>query len=174
LTAGRGSDVQFPWGHIVRDPRPLGRGRPAAYDWRGVRYEWHPSLDARVRKAFDVERLDTPRPQVLIPKGWDTVTFLSAWTRAEATCKLLDMPILLWLRANPLRAVVPDAWMQGGNPWSSRCWTYTGLCRSASVVYTFGVEFPESVPGVPILPGMFSEVRPAPIQPENPTIGGHT
>jgi len=131
--------VRFPWGEVLVGPRAPDQTAPASYDWRGTRYEWHPAVHPRLTAALDVERLDTPRPDRLVPKGWDMVRFLAAWTRAEAMCKLLDVPIALWLRANLLETVETGAWIRGEGLWNRRCWTNTRLCRSKAVVCTFGI-----------------------------------
>ena len=35
--------------------------------------------------------------------GLDPQAFWSAWTRAEASCKLRDVPVTVWLRTHGLR-----------------------------------------------------------------------
>ena len=89
--------------HVVIDPPPAVRmpGAPGARshlaDGRVV--SWHPPLPAGVRLAVDAEIADQPVPPALARRfGIDRPeAFWPRWTAVEVACKLLDVPIMVWL-----------------------------------------------------------------------------
>ncbi len=114
---------------------------PASYDWRGLRYEWHPTRWITGHTAFDVESQHTPPPLVLIPQAYSLTEFLAAWTQAEVLSKLFGTPILHWIRTKriktpPLGVVVP--FMEGSHP----CWTFTDFWGERSLFFTCGWRLP--------------------------------
>jgi hypothetical protein len=125
-------------GCIVQDPTLRQRGVPASYDWTGVRYEWRTASDGPRRLALDVERLDTPRPDCLVPRGWTTDSFLAAWTRAEVIAKLLGVPVLVRVKRHPLGTADLGRWYEEGEDSDRRCRVYTDVDRSAAVVFSCG------------------------------------
>lgn len=135
--------MRLPLGTLVRDPTPRECGVPVSYDWQGARYEWRSTLDVGSCVALDVERLDTPRPKALVPSGWTNATFLAAWTQAEVMCKILGIPILIWIKTNPLQVVCCNRWIRGGETGQSACWTYSGICRPAGIAFTCGYLLPQ-------------------------------
>ena len=99
--------------HIVIDPPPAVRmpGAPGARshlaDGRVV--SWCPPLPARLRIAVDAEVADQPVPRALARRfGINRPeAFWPRWTAVEVACKLLDVPIMVWLSEIGLR-VDPD------------------------------------------------------------------
>jgi len=55
-------------------------------------------------------------------------------------CKLRDVPILLWVKTNPLQIIDFDVWVKARGSSSVLSWTFSGVCRSGAIVYTFGFE----------------------------------
>lgn len=135
-------ETRVPWGTLARDPKSRVHGVPASYDWKGVRYEWHAPFDRRGRLALDVERLDTPRPEGLVPPEWTTIEFLATWTRAEVMAKLLEMPVPVWLRANPLAKTALNRLSQVTAPTGSHCRVFTDVDRSAGIAFSCGWVMP--------------------------------
>lgn len=111
---------------------------PASYDWTGIRYEWRVPSAIGGPLALDVERLDTPRPENLVPPGWNTADFLAAWTRAEVLAKLLDTPVALWIKANPFRWAGSDRWFETVPTAVGPCRVFTGIDRPAAIVLSCG------------------------------------
>lgn len=134
----RDAELKFPWGRVVRSPEHPSPIVPVSYDWRGVRYEWRNGPAVSSGEAFDVERLDTPRPRGVVPSGWDMIAFLAAWTRAEVVCKLTGVPVLLWLKINGLKAGRMNGWALENEP--GQIWTCTAVDLDRAAVYSFGLR----------------------------------
>jgi len=101
----------------VRTPRaPAARSHLA--DGRVV--SWSPPLTAGVRAAVDAEIAGQPVPASLARRfGIDRPeVFWPRWTAVEVACKLLDVPVVVWLsqrglRHDPLRVRVATFQMSG-------------------------------------------------------------
>jgi hypothetical protein len=81
------------------DVRP-GCVRSYLSDGRDV--QWRPPcLSQDVRWAIDAEIADQPVPAALAARTGvsDPAGFWPAWTAAEVTAKLLDVPMVMWLAA---------------------------------------------------------------------------
>ena len=95
--------------HVVIDPPPAVRtpGAPGARshlaDGRVV--SWSPPPTPGLRVAVDAEIADQPVPPALARRfGIDRPElFWPRWTAVEVACKLLDVPILVWLSQRGLR-----------------------------------------------------------------------
>lgn len=93
--------MRFAWGQLrLAQAREVGAPvrLPASFDWLGNRYEWQPLVDCKGAFAIDVERIDTPPPDVALLGDLGRDEFLRAWTRLETTAKLMNQPILSALR----------------------------------------------------------------------------
>jgi hypothetical protein len=66
---------------------------------------WCPPLPPGVRFAVDAEIADQPVPPALARRfGIDRPeTFWPRWTAVEVACKVLDVPIMVWLSQRGLR-----------------------------------------------------------------------
>ena len=95
--------------HVVIHPRPAVRtpGAPGARshlaDGRVV--SWSPPLQRGLRVAVDAEIADQPVPPALARRfGIDRPgLFWPCWTAVEVACKVLDVPIMVWLSQHGLR-----------------------------------------------------------------------
>jgi len=129
--------MHFEHGQLLRDvPRPLGgERRPGSYDRFHTRYEWMPVAGITGATAFDVERLDNPLPAALVPAGQGSEAFWAAWTRAEALSKLLDVPVLQWIRREPFLVPALDDVIPWPNATRRVC-TYTKIWREENLMFT--------------------------------------
>lgn len=86
--------------------RPAGGARSYLADGRLV--SWAPPGHPDLRWAIDAELADQPVPPALARRCGcaDPALFWPCWTRAEVSAKLLDIPILVWVRRYGL---APDA-----------------------------------------------------------------
>uniref|UniRef100_UPI0037851C7D hypothetical protein n=1 Tax=Prosthecobacter sp. TaxID=1965333 RepID=UPI0037851C7D len=133
--------MQFALGQLYctnHDVPPLAADSARSYDWKGHRYEWLHEKSRGSRICLDVEGLDTPAPDAIVPHGMNTRDFWAAWTFAEACCKISDVPILQWIRTLPL--VVPRSGvvlqMPVQFPSSSSAWSFTDCWPEQNVVFT--------------------------------------
>lgn len=127
--------MRFAWGQLTEsDARTA--PHPASYDWKNTRFIWQPAHIAGTRFAFDVERLDTPPPDLSLP--CELPDFLRAWTRLEVLAKLTDEPVLALARREAL--TVPPC----GEPYVCRDAageTYrlrTGIWTERHLIFTCG------------------------------------
>ena len=117
--------------HLVIHPPPPVRtpGAPGARshlaDGRVV--SWSPPLPPEVRAAVDAEIATQPVPAALAGRfGIDRPeVFWPRWTAVEVACKVLDVPVVLWLAQRGLR---PD-------PLRVRTATF----RTSGVVVSVGI-----------------------------------
>jgi hypothetical protein len=93
-----------PWGVISSEKEdicnePQGR-LLISYDAFGTKYRWIPvKLTSRSRFGFDIEHRNTVVNLDAFHKFDGSKTeFLFAWTSAEAMAKMLDIPILLFVK----------------------------------------------------------------------------
>ncbi len=129
--------MKFDWGLLFCDYRPVKRTAqrlPASHDWRGTRYEWEPTF-VEGQAALDVERLDTPLPAI-VPGELVGNEFWAAWTRAEALCKLFNVPILHWIRTQPLAVPAFQAATLAMPDTHPNCRTYTGFWAEKNLMFT--------------------------------------
>ena len=95
--------------HVVIDPPPAVRiaGAPGVRSHLadGRMVSWCPPLPPGLRLAVDAEIANQPVPPALGRRfGIDRPeVFWPRWTTVEVACKLLDVPILVWLSGRGLR-----------------------------------------------------------------------
>jgi hypothetical protein len=129
--------MRFAWGTLLESANDDAR-RPASYDWEGTRYVWEPATESGSHAAFDVERLDTPPPELALSASLSHRDFLTAWTRLEVLAKLANEPILTRLRHDAL--VVPPLHATYRHTESSGA-TYqlhSGFWAERQIVFTCG------------------------------------
>lgn len=65
---------------------------------------WLPSAPPGIAFALDAELADRPVPSALSrwSGGLGATDFWGPWTRVETCCKLLDVPVAVWLRRHGL------------------------------------------------------------------------
>lgn len=66
---------------------------PKSYDFLGNSYFWITNFKSA---SLDVEHIDTPIDALL--KNRVESEFLEKWTQAESFCKILDIPIMIYLK----------------------------------------------------------------------------
>lgn len=108
---------------------------PRSYDWQGNAIAWQPSFVSE-KYALDIERLDTPLPDTLVPSCMEPVGFLAAWTRAEAIAKLCGIPIIIYIKKQPLVKPVMEEIVNNSEYAHAPCVTYSGLWPEKQIVFT--------------------------------------
>lgn len=68
-----------------------------SYDWKGNCYKFKSNKWPENCCAIDVERLDTPTDLTL---DKNKLLFLTSWTKIEAFCKLIGIPVLTVIQNN--------------------------------------------------------------------------
>jgi hypothetical protein len=89
--------------------RGSGCRSPRTYLADGRRICWHRQAPDGWRLAVDAERASQPVPPSLGNRVATTSPsdFWPAWTRTEVVCKLLDVPVLVWLTLHGLHSEPP-------------------------------------------------------------------
>lgn len=91
-----------------------------------------------LRLAIDAEITDQPVPPALARRFGigDPRRFWPAWTAVEVSCKLRDVPVLIWLRH---RGLAPDP----------EIWTRTLYLKDVTVTWGAAVVPTSGLPGEP-------------------------
>lgn len=95
---------------FLKEGDPDGDGNSAgaaarAYDHHGRLFSWQPRMAGIVRAAIDVEATDSQGHDALRRRyGLAADEFLQRWTATEVVAKLLDQPVLSFLRSYGLVA----------------------------------------------------------------------
>lgn len=127
--------MHFAWGNLV-ECGDRTSPHPASYDWKNTRFVWRPAHVAGTRFAFDVERLDTPAPQLELP--CELPDFLRAWTRLEVLAKLTDEPVLALARREALSVPPLGASYLCSSLNGARYQLHTGLWPERQLLFTCG------------------------------------
>ena len=89
-------------------------GAIRSYDHRGVVYSWQPPRSLAYRRAaLDVEAKDQPSVAEMSARhGLTKSAFLRRWVTTEAIAKVLDVPILDYLKTHGLPDEATEFWCQ--------------------------------------------------------------
>ena len=93
------------WGDAVLRKRHERRtGAAYSYDHLGHQLTWSPAQITAQSIACDVEQHGRDSAQIAAHFGMSQRQFLRAWVLTEVLAKLLDVPILSWLKRHGLAA----------------------------------------------------------------------
>jgi hypothetical protein len=89
-------------------------GAIRSYDHLGAVFSWEPPLVLSYRRAaLDVEAKDQPSVAEMSARhGLTEAEFLRRWVTTEAIAKVLDVPILDYLKKHGLPDQATEAWQQ--------------------------------------------------------------
>jgi hypothetical protein len=98
-------------------------GTIRSYDHQGVPFSWQPPPSlAFERAAIDVEAKNNPSSRYISAKfGLADDVFLRRWTATEALAKVLDQPVLDFVKMNGLSPEAGSYWARHSmGPWLLR------------------------------------------------------
>jgi hypothetical protein len=99
------------------------RGPIRSYDHHGVCFSWQPPPGLSLaRAAIDVEGMSNPSESYMRARfGLPSDVFLRRWTATEALAKVLDQPILDFVKTHGLSLEAGDCWTRHRlGPWLLR------------------------------------------------------
>ena len=103
--AARVADLPGGWGLLElrrADERRAVQRALLSYDARDRMLVWRPGPAVRGHAACDIEAYDRPVPAPLRPRGCTALEFFARWTATEVVAKVLQIPVVIWIREQGL------------------------------------------------------------------------
>jgi hypothetical protein len=103
--AARVADLPGGWGMLElrrADERRAVQRALLSYDARDRLLVWRPGRAVRGDAACDIEAYDRPVPAPFRLRGRTALEFFARWTATEVVAKVLQIPVVIWIREEGL------------------------------------------------------------------------